>query len=207
MLSDFKYLNLTLNTISSFKKNNAWFTGDINVLFAEDDIPQDDQGIHFLPIDLKAYDSKYFTLSELIAFLRIPERKFKTIFKIEVFKYHDRYEKILFLDSDCIVRGSVKSLFEETESYIFRYPGTVFTNSGVFFSVKNQYLYQEMLGKLSKMSRHNVEELIFSQTLKNFRNLDEAYNDIKLSSRTIIQHLQFEGPDKVCEMQNEYNLL
>lgn len=209
LLSDNGYLNLTINTIASFRKNNSWFAGDINILFAEDNSPDYTcEGINFFPIDKKAYDSKYFTLMELVDFLKIPERKYKTIFKIEAFKYHDRYEKILFIDSDCIVRGSLQSLFNSDESLIFRYPGSVFTNSGVFYSVKNQAKYMEMLGKLSKMSRQNVEELIFTESLKNFKNLDEIYNEtIGFTSKTVIQHLQFEGAERVLELQNEYNLL
>jgi len=201
-LSDNKFLPLTLNTIKSFKLNNKWFDGDINVIWLDDVIPNI-KGIIFTKPNYNKYKTKYFTLDDLCKLYKIYDRKkvnYKTIFKIELFKYHNTYDKILFLDSDCLVLKSVEKLFDST-SKIYRYASGM-TNSGVIYSTN--HIYDFLLSKLIDISPNEIEEPMFSKYLLEFNNLDKIYNDVMYNNDTCIYHMKDFEYQEIIKKQINY---
>lgn len=109
------YLFLTRLMIYSFLWNNKWFNGDINIICPMGDkdtleTKSEMSGfydkVNFIGVDLgdyaKVFDNKAPNALTLMSYL-----------KFEVFNGGD-YDRRLYLDSDVIVDGDVKELFEGT---------------------------------------------------------------------------------------------
>lgn len=121
----------TLVTLYSFLKHNLWFKGEIFIICNE----------------LSAQNREYLELlSDKVKFLKVggellarveeitgvfPEFRTKQAryYSIETFRLRN-YKKILFLDSDLLVRDSIQELFEIEEEFIACGDGAFYKGTG-----------------------------------------------------------------------------
>lgn len=107
------YILLAKLMIYSFLKNNTWFDGDINIIcyrgYEKELVSREELAVlydkmNFIDVDLKRY-AKLFANAPENSFSKIP------YLKLEIFNGGD-YDRRVFLDSDVIVNGDIRELFE-----------------------------------------------------------------------------------------------
>lgn len=121
----------TLVTIYSFLKHNSWFDGEIVIICRE----LSERNREYLEL---VYDRiKFFSVNECLL-ARIDEvtkvfpefaSKQARFYSLETFRLRN-YEKVLFLDSDLLVRGSVENLFHLKHQFIACGDGAFYNGRG-----------------------------------------------------------------------------
>jgi lipopolysaccharide biosynthesis glycosyltransferase len=121
----------TLVTIYSFLKYNSWFDGNIVIIYNE----LSEQSREYLKL---VYDKiKFFSVGdEMLEKVKgitkvFPEfsPKQARFYSLETFRLRD-YEKVLFLDSDLLFRGSIEDLFETEHNFVACGDGAFYNKSG-----------------------------------------------------------------------------
>lgn len=106
----------------SFLKHNPWFTGDLVIIQNKLGSNEKDQLSKFKNVRFEPVGNQ---LQSRINWLNLINKKYlnsgSRFFSLEAFRL-DQYDKILFLDSDMLCTGCVKSLFEYGESSFLASP-------------------------------------------------------------------------------------
>lgn len=111
-VTDSQFVGGTLVLIHSFLKHNSWFKGDI-ILFNNDLGEEEKKWFdHFPRLSFVEVDPELHERTENLAleYERFQNRKGQ-FYSLNAFKLYD-YDRVLFLDSDLLIRGSFKSLFK-----------------------------------------------------------------------------------------------
>ncbi|MBR9919602.1 MAG: hypothetical protein GYB31_02110 [Bacteroidetes bacterium] len=112
-VSDSRFLSGTLVLLHSFLEHNSWFKGDI-VVFTNDLSAGERQYFdHFPRFRFEEVDPVLHERTEKLSevYDRFQHRKGQ-FYSLNAFKLYD-YDRVLFLDSDFLIRGSFKSLFRQ----------------------------------------------------------------------------------------------
>lgn len=117
-LCDNKFVEFCGVMITSFLHNNTWFNDDIIIIYEENHLSEDNMKklqlisnlIKFHKVIIEDYENEYFDFANR---LKAPNLR-NVFYKFEAFRkcFVDKYDKCLFLDSDVVVIGDVKELFE-----------------------------------------------------------------------------------------------
>jgi lipopolysaccharide biosynthesis glycosyltransferase len=159
----------TMVLLYSFLKHNPWFKGDILVIHDET-LPQNACNLlgSFPRIQLRKVSHTLVKKSKnLIPSFPDFERRLGQFYSLEAFQLKE-YERLLFLDSDMVIRGSLEELFHREEDllvcatasyyknpkdYTARDPFSIEKfNAGMMLiskSLLKESLYGEMLSKVS----------------------------------------------------------
>lgn len=127
-LSTKDYFRGTAVAVSSFIKNNKWFAGDI-IIYTADDLTHEEETlltslykfVIIKKIDISTYDclkekkSKFTFYESEEYFNSLISNSF---YKFEAFTETD-YDKVMFIDSDIVIIGSVHTLFCNDADLIF----------------------------------------------------------------------------------------
>ena len=111
-VTDNNYLQGTLVMLYTFLKYNKWFGGEIVIL-------HDNNLTNTTRDTLSLFDNLFFVeidpilangVETLIKEYPQYEKKYRRFFSIEIFKLND-YDKILFLDSDTLIKNDISTIF------------------------------------------------------------------------------------------------
>ncbi|ORY80549.1 nucleotide-diphospho-sugar transferase [Neocallimastix californiae] len=205
-----KYIEGFETMVYSFYKNNNWFNGDIVVLYdnkysilsdeSKEEILSKFPNVKFLKLDTSKYDN--VNKKNIIPRFRPP------LIKYEIFGLTD-YDKVLYLDADCLVTSSIFELYNKNEDVVCIakhinnvenkeiwndvFDGTRKTeiNNGVVFINKNILDKKHVDGMLDLTNKYN----------KKF----PFYNG--LPDQDIMQVYFLESDIKVTLVSNIYNMV
>ncbi|MCB0704759.1 MAG: hypothetical protein KDC34_05590 [Saprospiraceae bacterium] len=112
-ITDLNFLGGTLVLIHSFLKHNPWYKGDIVVFTndleeAEVALFNRFPGCRIEPVDPELHKRTADLAAEYERF----QNRMGQFYALNVFKLRG-YDKVLFLDSDLLIRGSFKDLFQQ----------------------------------------------------------------------------------------------
>jgi lipopolysaccharide biosynthesis glycosyltransferase len=147
--------------LASFRRENPWFEGDIVILHDDTTSPLSPKNreliariapeARFQPVDIRRFE-RIFRFAEDV--VRTPTRLRAAFLILECFTF-SQYERVLTLDSDMVVLGSLRFLFElEQEFCVVRAHDTVadlplpFFNTGTMM-IRGSMLDADMLETIS----------------------------------------------------------
>ena len=121
----------TLVTIYSFLKHNAWFAGEI-VIICDELSAQNRAYLEFVHDKIKFFSVSEKMLAKVDGITKVfPEfsPKQARFFSLETFRLRN-HEKVLFLDSDLLFRGSIENLFAAEHAFIACGDGAFYNGKG-----------------------------------------------------------------------------
>lgn len=150
-----------LVTLASFRRENPWFSGDIVILYDDTHSPLSLKNreliariapeARFQPVDIHRFE-RIFRFAEDV--VRTPKRLRAAFLILECFTL-SQYERVLTLDSDMVILGSLRFLFElEQEFCVVRAHDTVadlplpYFNTGTMM-IRGSMLDADMLETMS----------------------------------------------------------
>jgi lipopolysaccharide biosynthesis glycosyltransferase len=157
--------------LASFRRENPWFAGDLVILHDDTTSPLSAKNreliariapeARFQAVDIRRFE-RVFRFAEDV--VRTPERLRAAFLILECFTF-SQYERVLTLDSDMVILGSLRFLFElEQEFCVVRAHDSVLDLPLPFFNTGTMMIRGSMLdaGMLETIS-HSLEGVTVSR--------------------------------------------
>lgn len=205
-VSDSAYRQGTLVLFYSFLNNNPWFEGDMVVISDEDfQLRVDDHSVKAIQVSHELKKQ----LVDLVAALPHLQGTIKRLYSIEAFRLH-QYDKVLFMDSDMLCKGSLRLLFNMEHPFAASPDVSYYEGMGrskrtfqkleresdnTYANVFNAGLLLLSPGKL----QGKYEQIIATVTSDFFREITTGHMDQAVLNMTFDQNVHNLGP--------EYNFL
>lgn len=181
-VSSTSFLAGTLVMISSFAKTNPWFKGDY--LIIHDDLEREDiETLHRFSKQIlvepvrTALHSKIQLLVESWPSLGNRSKRF---YSLQAFSIHQKaYDKLLFVDSDILIRKDISSLFSMQDRFVAAPEGAYYRRG-----VRGYWDYavkpEDWSGK--RMCSFNTGMMLLGESYQNDGHLDSLISMLKPAS-------------------------
>jgi lipopolysaccharide biosynthesis glycosyltransferase len=181
--------------IYSFILHNPWYTQDIIIFHSRtisplssenmEDLKTVYSNIKFIEVD----ESEYSRLITRLRQLRVNSRFIPSIFTFEPFDLIKQYDKILYLDSDMLVRGDLSELFVLPENIVVTPDAATYNVSRKYFTFNGGFL-------LIDSKSENYKKILIST--------GEKSSDLRLADQSLLNHVLNKS---VKMISSKYNCL
>ena len=181
--------------IYSFILHNPWYTQDIIIFHSRtisplssenmEDLKTVYSNIKFIEVD----ESEYSRLITRLRQLGVNSRFIPSIFTFEPFDLIKQYDKILYLDSDMLVRGDLSELFVLPENIVVTPDAATYNVSRKYFTFNGGFL-------LIDSKSENYKKILIST--------GEKSSDLRLADQSLLNHVLNKS---VKMISSKYNCL